>query len=107
MWHRARRIVRELRMNARPTTCSAKAGKTIGANTHTSLLETDRMWFSLSDCRVIGVPLACFPRVLTASEAARTKVKISAFGLHREALDEDISVAGLLAGRGDATGGAR
>jgi hypothetical protein len=31
-------------------------------------------------------------------------VTISAFGLHWEALDEDVSVAGLLAGRGDMAG---
>jgi hypothetical protein len=30
-------------------------------------------------------------------------VEISAFGLHWQALDEDIAIAGLLAGRGDST----
>lgn len=63
--------------------------------------DEDSMWVGLSDGRVIGVPLAWFPRLLAATPEARAAVEISAFGLHWEALDEDISVAGLLAGRGD------
>lgn len=59
------------------------------------------MWVTLSDGRVLGVPLAWFPRLLHASAEARAAVELSPFGLHWEALDEDISVAGLLAGRGD------
>jgi len=62
-----------------------------------------QMWVSLSDGRTIGVPLAWFPRLLNASAEKRQEVEISSFGLHWEALDEDISVAGLLAGRGDQT----
>jgi hypothetical protein len=63
------------------------------------------MWVDLSDGRTLGVPLAWFPRLLNADSAEREKVEISPFGLHWETLDEDISVAGLLAGRGDQTGG--
>jgi len=48
---------------------------------------------------VIGVPLAWFPRLLHADCAAREARKISAFGLHWEALDEDIPIAGSIAGR--------
>ncbi len=62
--------------------------------------DDDRMWVSLADGRVIGVPLAWFPRLMAATAAERDAVEISAFGLHWQALDEDISVAGLLAGRG-------
>ena len=61
-----------------------------------------QMWVSLSDGRVIGVPLAWFPRLMEASPEARAAVTISPFGLHWEALDEDVSIEGLLAGRGDA-----
>ena len=61
------------------------------------------MWVDLSDGRTIGVPLAWFPRLLHAAPAQRDKVELSRLGLHWEALDEDISVAGLLAGRGDMT----
>jgi hypothetical protein len=61
------------------------------------------MWVDLSDGRTLGVPLAWFPRLLQASSAARQRVELSRIGLHWEELDEDISVAGLLAGRGDMT----
>lgn len=62
------------------------------------------MWVGLSDGRVIGVPLGWFPRLMQADAAAREAVEISPFGLHWEALDEDVSVEGLLAGRGDRRG---
>ncbi|MBX9728532.1 MAG: DUF2442 domain-containing protein, partial [Sphingopyxis sp.] len=48
-------------------------------------------------------PLAWFPRLLHASPEARSKVELSRSGLHWEELDEDISIAGLLAGLGDQT----
>ncbi|PWJ22359.1 DUF2442 domain-containing protein [Jannaschia seohaensis] len=66
--------------------------------------DEDNLWVALSDGRTIGAPLAWFPRLLAASPAERAAVEISPFGLHWEALDEDISVEGLLAGRGDGTG---
>jgi hypothetical protein len=61
------------------------------------------MWVELSDGRTLGVPLAWFPRLLNASPAQREQVELSRVGLHWENLDEDISIAGLLAGRGDMT----
>jgi hypothetical protein len=61
------------------------------------------MWVDLTDGRTIGVPLAWFPRLLNATEQERQQVELSRLGLHWEHLDEDISVAGLLAGRGDMT----
>jgi hypothetical protein len=61
------------------------------------------MWVDLSDGRTLGVPLAWFPRLLHATAAQREQVELSRLGLHWEELDEDISVAGLLAGRGDLT----
>ena len=63
--------------------------------------DDDAMWVGLSDGRVVGVPLAWFPRLLHASPEARAGWTHSPFGIHWETLDEDISVAGLLAGRGD------
>lgn len=65
--------------------------------------DEDSMWVELDDGRVIGVPLAWFPRLLHASPDARNMVELSPSGLHWDGLDEDISVAGLLAGRGDMT----
>lgn len=66
--------------------------------------DENSMWVTLSDGRTIGVPLAWFPRLNAASSAERDAVQISPKGLHWEALDEDISIEGLLAGRGDMTG---
>lgn len=59
------------------------------------------MWVGLSDGRTLGIPLAWFPRLWRASPAERAAVDISPYGLHWGALDEDISIEGLLAGRGD------
>ncbi len=63
------------------------------------------MWVELSDGRTVGVPLAWFPRLLNASVEQRQRYRISVTGrgLHWDELDEDISVSGLLEGRGDMT----
>ena len=65
--------------------------------------DDDSMWVSLSDGRILAVPLAWFPRLLHATAEQRQQLELSAKGLHWDALDEDISVAGLLAGVGDLT----
>ena len=65
--------------------------------------DEDTMWVDLTDGRTLGVPLAWFPRLLHATPAERERVELSRVGLHWEEIDEDISVAGLLAGRGDMT----
>ncbi|MDI6025509.1 DUF2442 domain-containing protein [Corticibacterium sp. UT-5YL-CI-8] len=64
---------------------------------------SDSFSVELSDGRVLSVPLAWFPRLLHATAEQREKLTLSTRGLHWEDLDEDISVEGLLAGRGDAT----
>jgi hypothetical protein len=65
--------------------------------------DSDSMWVNLSDGRTIGVPLAWFPRLLRATVEQCEQVRIGGRGLHWEALDEDISIADLLAGLGDQT----
>ena len=65
--------------------------------------DDDSMWVELADGRVLGIPLAWFPRLLHATPAQRQQYEISAEGLHWDELDEDISVTGLLAGHADAT----
>lgn len=60
-----------------------------------------RMIVDLVDGRTIAVPLAWFPRLLGATPQQRAQVQLSPRGLHWEALDEDISIDGLLAGIGD------
>jgi hypothetical protein len=63
------------------------------------------MWVELNDGRTIGVPLAWFSRLLRATpeQRAQCRIGVTGGGLHWEDLDEDISVDGLLAGRGDVT----
>jgi hypothetical protein len=63
--------------------------------------DDDTLWVGLSDGRTIAAPLAWFPRLLDATPAQRAQVELSPSGLHWDALDEDISVAGLLAGQPD------
>ena len=65
--------------------------------------DDDTMWVSLNDGRTLGVPLAWFPRLLLAKPADREKFELSPGGIHWDDLDEDISIAGLLKGRGDRT----
>ena len=65
--------------------------------------DEDSFWVELSDGRTLGVPLAWFPKLLQATEAERNTVTLSTRGLHWEVLDEDVSIAGLLAGYGDRT----
>ena len=63
--------------------------------------DDDNMWVELSDGRTLGVPLAWFPRLLRGTPEQRQQVRLSSRGLHWEALNEDISIGGLLAGLGD------
>lgn len=67
--------------------------------------DKNTMWLELVDGRVLGVPLAYFPRLLNATEAQRGKFEMSGSGtgLHWDELNEDISVKGLLMGVGDIT----
>ena len=65
--------------------------------------DENSMWVDLADGRIIAVPLAWFPRLLHATPKQREQVEISHSGLHWDELDEDISIAGLLAGVGDLT----
>ncbi|MDE2404432.1 MAG: DUF2442 domain-containing protein [Sphingomonadales bacterium] len=60
-------------------------------------------WVDLDDGRTLGVPLAWFPRLLHATPDQRADFTLSRAGIHWPALDEDVSVAGLLAGKGDCT----
>lgn len=61
------------------------------------------MWLELNDGRTLGVPLAWFPRLLSATRPQLEQYELSAHGIHWDELDEDLSVDGLLAGRGDMT----
>lgn len=77
----------------------------MSTSAETLRFDDSSMWVELADGRVLGVPLAWFPRLLHATPEERMRYEISGGGqgLHWNDLDEDISVAGLLAGRGDRT----
>ena len=61
----------------------------------------DSLHVDLADGRTISVPLAWYPRLLHALADERKSWQLIGMGrgIHWEALDEDISVEGLLAGR--------
>lgn len=61
----------------------------------------DTLSVDLSDGRSISVPLAWYPRLVHATERERGRWRLigQGHGIHWDDLDEDISVAGLLAGR--------
>ena len=61
----------------------------------------DSLTVDLADGRTIAVPLAWFPRLLHATSAERADWRLigPGEGIHWPDLDEDISVASLLAGR--------
>lgn len=55
---------------------------------------------NLVDGRVLSVPLVWFPRLLSANSAERQNFELlgNGEGIHWPAVDEDVSVSGLLAG---------
>jgi hypothetical protein len=53
---------------------------------------------TLADGRKISTPLDWYPRLKNASAAARERYEIMPMGIHWPDLDEDLSVAGMLAG---------
>jgi hypothetical protein len=62
----------------------------------------DALAVDLIDGRTVSVPLAWYPRLFHGSVEERRKWQVIGIGkgIHWPDLDEDISVAGLLAGRG-------
>jgi hypothetical protein len=86
----AKRAKKKVIRSYRPTSALAKSIAFTG----------DMMNVHLMDGRIIGVPLAWFPCLLAAKPKEREKYEIGGggIGLHWPDLDEDLSVAGLLAG---------
>jgi hypothetical protein len=73
-----------------PTTALAKSVE----------FDEDAMRVVFSDGRVLSVPLIWFPTLLDATPEQRSHYEIGGGGvsLHWPDLDEDLSIAGLLAG---------
>jgi hypothetical protein len=61
----------------------------------------DALVVDLVDGRTLSVPLAWYPRLAHGTEAERANWRLigRGDGIHWPALDEDISVEGLIAGR--------
>lgn len=59
------------------------------------------LWVELSDGRILGVPLAWFPRLLSASQQQLAAYELSLYGIHWDELDVNLSVEGLLLGQED------
>jgi Protein of unknown function (DUF2442) len=54
---------------------------------------------TLMDGRRIATPLDWYPRLKRASAAERANYEIMPMGIHWPALDEDLSIAGMLKGQ--------
>ncbi len=52
----------------------------------------------LADGRTIATPLVWYPPLLQATPEQRRNVVLGAYGIHWPDIDEDLSVAGMLAG---------
>ncbi len=73
-----------------PTTALAKAVK----------FDAEMMHVHLTDGRIISVPIIWFPLLYEATPAQRKRFEIGGGGvsLHWPEIDEDLSIAGLMAG---------
>ncbi|MDA3939744.1 MAG: DUF2442 domain-containing protein [Spirochaetia bacterium] len=70
-------------------------------NINSVIVTNDSLIVGLIDGRTVSVPLAWYPRLLHASIEERNTWRLvgKGVGIHWEAIDEDISTEGLLAGR--------
>jgi Protein of unknown function (DUF2442) len=88
------------------TSATNSKGRTRRAYVPTSALAKsvefteDMMQVYLTDGRILSVPLIWFPLLRAATPEQRAQYSISAGGrgLHWPDLDEDLSIAGLMAG---------
>ena len=60
--------------------------------------DADQIWFKLEDGRTLGIPVAWFPRLETASAEQRANWELIPGGdaVHWPELDEDLSVSSLI-----------
>ena len=65
------------------------------------LVTDDTLSVDLEDGRTVSVPIGWYPRLASGTDSERSNFEISGagYGVHWPDLDEDVSVAGLLAGR--------
>jgi hypothetical protein len=79
---------------------SSSVNESITAAVHDVRITGEALSVSFTDGRTLSVPLRSYPRLADGSRGERTRWRLIAggTGIHWPALDEDISVAGLLAG---------
>ena len=70
-------------------------------NINNVIVTNDSLTVELDDGRTVSVPLAWYPRLLYASTEERNSWRLvgNGVGIHWEAIDEDISTEGIIAGR--------
>ncbi|MDF1601188.1 DUF2442 domain-containing protein [Mesorhizobium sp. YIM 152430] len=59
----------------------------------------DELVVTLADGVRLVTPLWWYPRLMQASEQERNQIELSPYGVHWPAIDEDLSVEGMLKGR--------
>jgi Protein of unknown function (DUF2442) len=60
--------------------------------------DDEHVHVTLADGRALRAPLWWYPRLLSATPAARAVVELMPMGIHWPEIDEDISVASILRG---------
>ena len=65
------------------------------------VIDDSRLTVELMDGRLIGVPLAWYPRLANATPEQRNHWELAGagYGIHWPDIDEDLSTEGLLLGR--------
>jgi hypothetical protein len=62
-------------------------------------IDDERLIVTLCDGRIVSTPLAWYPRLASATTTEQKNYEIMPMGIHWPDLDEDLSIAGMLAGR--------
>ena len=80
---------------------STLAVESVEARAQSVQIDEDRLVVDLTDGRTIIAPLAWYPRLWQGKPEERARFEIIGDGayIHWPELDEDLSVAGILAGR--------
>ena len=56
----------------------------------------DKLWITLADGRIIGMPLSRYPWLQTATPEARAEFRIGTHSILWESLEDGIDIEGLL-----------
>ena len=60
--------------------------------------DSEQLHVRLADGRSLSTPLWWYPRLASATPAARAEIELMPMGLHWPQVDEDISIASMLRG---------